>query len=320
MKTFMHLLKTPLKTRWFRPGLACLAFAVTATIGYGQAPVIFSFNSTANTTPWVNWGQTVAVTSSFIAGDAPAGQTNSTGALGFSGTFGPGTTFGGLTVAFPSVDATQYADFGFWVKQEGTPDGNDQIGSIQLTLANYGTGLYQTASVQPTYSGSGWQHFDIPMSAFSSSQSLLNNVNRINLGVYDGAYSTPTMMNIAFDNIEFYNNPVSGPPTSTVTNVVIPRMFFGLHAMGYGTSPYPVPYQPWGLMRDWDHWGGIGNFNWKDIEPSKGTFTWAAMDAAVNAVTNLNVEFLHCFGGGPSWAGGNAPTNIADWDLFITNF
>ena len=29
---------------------------------------------------------------------------------------------------------------------------------------------------------------------------------------------------------------------------------------------------------------------------------------------------LHCFGAGPSWAGGNAPTNILDWDLFITNF
>jgi len=44
------------------------------------------------------------------------------------------------------------------------------------------------------------------------------------------------------------------------------------------------------------------------------------MDATVNAVTNLNVKFLHCFGAGPSWAGGNAPTNILDWDLFITNF
>ncbi len=44
------------------------------------------------------------------------------------------------------------------------------------------------------------------------------------------------------------------------------------------------------------------------------------MDATVNAVTNLNVKYLHCFGAGPSWAGGNAPTNIADWDLFITNF
>ena len=31
-------------------------------------------------------------------------------------------------------------------------------------------------------------------------------------------------------------------------------------------------------------------------------------------------DILHCFGAGPSWAGGNAPTNIQDWDLFITNF
>jgi hypothetical protein len=210
--SFIHNnMKTSLNNkRGFKVGLACIALTVSAAVGYSQAPVIFTFNSTADTTPWVNWGQTVAVNSSFIAGDAPAGQVLSTGALGFSGTFGPSATFGGLTVVFPSVNATQYADLGFWVKQEGTPDGNNQIGSIQFNLSNYGTGLYQTATVQPTYVGSGWQQFIIPMSAFSASQSLLNNVNRINLGVYDGAYSTPTMMNIAFDNIEFFN-PVPEP-------------------------------------------------------------------------------------------------------------
>jgi hypothetical protein len=103
------------------------------------------------------------------------------------------------------------------------------------------------------------------------------------------------------------------------TNVVIPRSFFGLHAMGYGTSPYPVPYQPWGVIRLWDHWG-YGDVGWSYLEPSRGTFTWTALDSTVNAVTNLNCKIIYCFGDGPSWAGGNAPTNIADWDTFITNF
>ncbi|HVU08558.1 MAG TPA: hypothetical protein VHG89_08470 [Verrucomicrobiae bacterium] len=107
--------------------------------------------------------------------------------------------------------------------------------------------------------------------------------------------------------------------TSAGTNDVIPRSFFGLHGMGYGSNGNPVPYQPWGLIRTWDHWGN-GNISWAGLEPSKGTFNWTAMDATVNAVTNLNVAILHCFGAGPSWAGGTAPTNILDWDLFITNF
>lgn len=47
------------------------------------------------------------------------------------------------------------------------------------------------------------------------------------------------------------------------------------------------------------------------------------MDAAVNALTNQNVNILHCFGWPPSWATTCttcAPTNIQDWDDFITAF
>jgi uncharacterized protein (DUF2141 family) len=36
MKTYRHLLKTPLKKRWFRAGLACLIFTASAGAGYGQ--------------------------------------------------------------------------------------------------------------------------------------------------------------------------------------------------------------------------------------------------------------------------------------------
>jgi uncharacterized protein (DUF2141 family) len=36
MKTYRHLLKTPLKKRWFRAGLACLILTASAGAGYGQ--------------------------------------------------------------------------------------------------------------------------------------------------------------------------------------------------------------------------------------------------------------------------------------------
>jgi hypothetical protein len=107
--------------------------------------------------------------------------------------------------------------------------------------------------------------------------------------------------------------------TSAATNDVIPPLFFGLHGMSYPANGTPVPYQPWGLIRTWDHWGN-GNISWSGLEPSRGTFNWTAMDATVNAITNSNVAILHCFGWGPSWAGGTAPTNIQDWDDFITAF
>jgi hypothetical protein len=105
----------------------------------------------------------------------------------------------------------------------------------------------------------------------------------------------------------------------TQTNVVIPRSFFGLHGLAYGANGVPVPYQPWGRIRTWDHWGN-GNISWAGLEPSNGTFTWSAMDATVNAITYSNVAILHCFGAGPSWVGGTGPTNIVAWDTFITNF
>jgi hypothetical protein len=107
--------------------------------------------------------------------------------------------------------------------------------------------------------------------------------------------------------------------TSAGTNDIIPARFFGLHALAYPANGVPIPYKPYGLFRTWDHWGN-GNISWGGLEPSRGSFSWGNMDATVNAITNQNVAILHCFGAGPSWAGGNAPTNILDWDLFITNF
>src|ERR1700728_421001 len=127
-----------------------------------------------------------------------------------------------------------------------------------------------------------------------------------------------SMALMAAVQMAFYS-PLGVCESSAGTNDVIPRSFFGLHGLAYPANGVPVPSQPYGLFRTWDHWGN-GNISWGGIEPSNGTFNWTAMDATVNALTNSNVAILHCFGAGPSWVGGTAPTNILAWDSFITNF
>src|ERR1035437_8267719 len=138
------------KKHWFQAGLACLIFTAVTEVSYSQ--IIYTFNSSADTTPWVNAVTNVTVTSSFIAGDALPGQTNSTGALGFTGIFGPGTTnvFGGLRLSFPSVDLTGYTDFQFDVEVLGRSfDQWGEIQALQPTLGLTASGDWNQSSVQP---------------------------------------------------------------------------------------------------------------------------------------------------------------------------
>ena len=89
---------------------------------------------------------------------------------------------------------------------------------------------------------------------------------------------------------------------SAATTEVIPARFFGHHGMGFGSNGIPTPAKPYGLFRIWDHWG-CGNVGWSGIEPSKGTFSWRAMDAVVDSLKTKNVDILYCFGKStPSWA------------------
>src|ERR1700735_3399355 len=90
-----------------------------------------------------------------------------------------------------------------------------------------------------------------------------------------------SMALVAAVQMAFYS-PLSVCESSAGTNDVIPRSFFGLHGMGYGSNGNPVPYQPWGLIRLWDHWG-YGDIQWAQLEPSNGTFNWTALDNTVNA-------------------------------------
>ena len=488
---------TSLNRSWFAAGLACLL--VTATAGYAQ-PIVWTFNRAADVAGWNGTGQAVTVTPSFVAGDAPSGQSLSTGALMFSGTYSPAAQWGTLQLNFSAIDLSSYTDVQFDYKTVGANDEYNTSGNFQPIILLNGVWDQTSAGFYLHASPSGWTHVDIPLSTYSTKPG--SNVNGLILSIWDGYYTNTAIVQVEFDNIEFTggssgstNNvtpqfsglansttvsygagvslsgevstngsylpsgtivtvtvngnaqqttindstgdfsinfstvgiPASATPypvtytsaaangfnaatntgttltinplpvilngymnyigtttvpaanltvanlvagdnltlagsvmvasanlgpetitsfsgltlggtaavnytltgasgTVTITNAtsagtghVIPRSFFGLHGLAYPANGVPTPYQPYGLFRTWDHWGN-GNISWGGLEPSKGNFTWSAMDATVNAITNQNVAILHCFGAGPSWAGGTAPTNILDWDLFITNF
>ncbi|HWD91747.1 MAG TPA: hypothetical protein VG938_05285 [Verrucomicrobiae bacterium] len=207
----------------FLAALTCLI--LTAGVSYGD--LVFGFNSSTDTDPWVNAGETAACSSYFISDDAPPGQTFSTGALGITGYYGPGYTpgFGGLQLDMPATNLNVYNYLQFDMKQEGTPDQYNQIQAVQFNLYSSSSGYYSTASIQPTYQGSGpqgqvstnngWAHFVIPMSAFTAGAS---NITRINLYFVDGDYTDSTAVNWGIDNITFSTTL----PTAVVSPVILP--------------------------------------------------------------------------------------------------
>jgi O-glycosyl hydrolase len=246
-------MKTLRGKRWFQTGLAWLI--VTASGGAGYSQLVFTFNSSTDTTPWVDAGQNVTVTSSFIPGDAPPGQTNSTGALGWTGTFeGMNYHFGGLRLSFPSVNLTDYTDFQFDVKVLGNSfDQWGQIQGLQPTLGITASVDWSQSSVQPQLvnvaTNNGWQHIIIPLTAFSGGS--LSDVRQIFFNVVDENYTNATTMKLAFDNIKFTRDPstpaamtnsIGATPAATSVTITVdsqPRQTFGgLGASSWGPKEY----------------------------------------------------------------------------------
>jgi len=222
------IMKKILNKSWFKAALGCLVFAIGAGTGYSQAPIIYTFNSSADIANWSNAGQSATVTPSFVAGDAPSYQTLSTGSLGFTGTFGPGGTsaFGGLALSTGDLNLSAYTDLQFDVKVAGGLDQYGQIQSFQPNLQG-NPGVYTTSSLQPEFTATEdvWTHYDIPLSDFSGN---LSDIYKVNFYVYDGDYTSATTMMLEFDNIEFSAAAVPEPAPLTLFG-------FGAVALGLAT-------------------------------------------------------------------------------------
>lgn len=89
----------------------------------------------------------------------------------------------------------------------------------------------------------------------------------------------------------FTSVPPSGQP--------IPREFMGMHVLS--VSSYLWPDVLTGTARMWDT-----GTSWRDIEPRKGQYQWASLDAAVAATEASGSKVLLVLGPTPAWAASKA--------------
>ena len=106
----------------------------------------------------------------------------------------------------------------------------------------------------------------------------------------------------------------------TDTSIVSPA-FFGMVVQGAGTVPAVVT----GARRLWDP-----SVIWAALEPQRGVFAWAALDAEVAAAEAAGAKITLVLGMTPAWAssapsqssaygpGATAmPASLADWDEYV---
>lgn len=118
---------------------------------------------------------------------------------------------------------------------------------------------------------------------------------------------------------------MASPPTpQQAPSGEIPPTFFGM-SLGYGAGWPPLPF------------GALGKApatTWAYLEPTKGHFNWARLDPQVAQAHAHNVPMFYSTDYVPKWAAldpstcrmgvlntalcTSAPTNIQDWDDFVT--
>jgi hypothetical protein len=105
----------------------------------------------------------------------------------------------------------------------------------------------------------------------------------------------------------------------------VPPAFFSMSVQSGIFKGTPWPVMPVGGIRLWDTFT-----NWSELEPSRGTYNWPALDRWLNQAQLHGADVLYTFGGTPTWASSNpagkcdynpgacyAPMNMQDWDDFV---
>ena len=220
MKTYRHLLKTPLKKRWFRAGLACLIFTASAGAGYGQITNwVGIFNSSADTAQWTRvTGDPNTV--SFLAGDAPAGGP-STGCMVFQSTFGPGLSWSVIGKNVNGLNVSNCTALELDVKVDpscGFDTFGNACNSFEVTIS-YGSSQTwvstDTGPIAPVARYNGWQHIVIPVSQLGGSANW-GNIRQVMIEPVDGYYSTAANMVLRIANVKF-TAPAPLPASPTIS-------------------------------------------------------------------------------------------------------
>ena len=106
----------------------------------------------------------------------------------------------------------------------------------------------------------------------------------------------------------------------------IPPTYFGLTINHNESVPFPTALA-FGAIRSWD----ATNVSWDNINTAPGVYDWSGFDAWMTYVSSHGLDVLYTFGRTPLWASSDPtahtgygpgqcapPTNISDWDNFVT--
>jgi hypothetical protein len=115
------------------------------------------------------------------------------------------------------------------------------------------------------------------------------------------------------------------PPSLPSTARALPPNFFSMTVQSGVFKGSPWPSMAVGGIRLWDTFT-----NWNDIEPSRGTYDWPALDRWLALAQTHGVDVLYTFGGTPTWASENPvakcdynpgacypPFDMQDWDDYV---
>ena len=105
----------------------------------------------------------------------------------------------------------------------------------------------------------------------------------------------------------------------------VPKTFFSMHMHSEALRGMPWPAVGFGGIRLWDT-----RTNWNRLNPSRGVYDWAPLDAWLDLAEKHGVDVLYAFGGTPVWASSkpNAaceyqagacypPADMQDWENFV---
>lgn len=195
------------------PGVA--AFLVAATIGYAQSPIYtITFNSASDATAF-NTETTGGATASFVAGDAPAGQSLSTGALLM--TMPAGGSWYYVAEYFNTPQNLSAATtFSLWYKiVQGDTGGG--INSLQPIIKDNSNG-WDESTYTPGISGTGWTYWSMPASDFPEPGTSINAADGYIQSIWDGSVGASGLQ-IEFDNIQWSGAPVPEPATLALCGI-----------------------------------------------------------------------------------------------------
>jgi len=175
-----------------------------------------------------------------------------------------------VEITFPANMATESTV----VTIDGTASDRLEITSIAISIDG---GTYEDAAGSDPWTYS-W-----------NTMNFANGVHSITAQVTDSAGDTATStIHVSVDN------PLSLP---------IQPDFFGLDVSNTTVQWPSAAGVPFGSVRLWD-----SGTRWNQIETSKGTYTWTALDALVSAANQNGQTVLYTFGGDPTFYSSN-PTD-----------